>query len=156
MMLCRDTMKVHWFVLLMIAAVLLIAPVVSAKTVEEKDGYIVESGTTALRLPEMSLFSSGSISQGQTNWYTTAVSSGKTSFNTDLYWGNPSNSLALTIYAPDSVLGPYYDSADGATDGRIRLRFSKPLGLTTGTWYSGVYGQSVSGVQSYTYSAYAV
>ncbi len=148
-------MNVHWFALLLIAAALLIVPVVSAKIVEEKDGYIVESGTPALRLPEMSLLSSGSISQGQTNWYTTSVSSGKTSFNTDLYWGNPSNSLSLTIYAPDSVLGPYYDSADGVTDGQISLIFSKSGGLTSGTWYSGVYGYSVSGTQSYTYTAYA-
>jgi hypothetical protein len=149
-------MKVHWFALLLITAALLIMPAVSAKIVEEKNGYMVTPGSAAVRLPEMSLLSSGSLSQGQTNWYTTYVSSGKTSFYTNLNWGNPSNSLALTIYAPDAVFGPYYDSADGRIDGRINLRISKSGGLTSGTWYSGVYGYSVSGVQSYSYTAYSI
>lgn len=112
-------------------------------------------GNDNLRLPEFSRMSSSSISQGQTQWYSTVVPSGKTSFFTDLYWGVPSNSLSLTIYAPDATLGPYYDAADGRTDGRINLRISKSGGLTAGTWWSAIYGYRVSGVQSYTYSASA-
>ncbi len=130
-------------------------PPVSAKIVEEKNGYVVTPGTDTIRLPDMALFSSASISQGQTQWYSTSVPAGKTSFYADLYWGNPSNSLALTIAAPDATFGPYYDSADGRIDGRINLRISKSGGLTSGTWWSKIYGYSVSGVQSYTYSASA-
>lgn len=148
-------MKVHWIALLLVIGAALAVPVVSAKIVEEKDGYVVTPGDNTLRLPEISRLSSASISQGQTQWYSTSVSSGKTSFFADLYWGNPSNSLSLTIAAPDTTLGPYYDSADGRIDGRVNLRIYKSGGLASGTWWSKVYGYRVSGVQSYTYSASA-
>lgn len=148
-------MKVHWLALLLVIGAALAVPVVSAKIVEEKNGYIVTPGENTIRLPEISRFSSASISQGQTQWYSTSVPTGKTSFNADLYWGNPSNSLALTITAPDATFGPYYDSADGRIDGRINLRISKSGGLASGTWWSKIYGYQVSGMQSYTYSASA-
>jgi hypothetical protein len=148
-------MKVHWLALLLVIGAALAVPVVSAKIVEEKNGYIVTPGENTIRLPEISRFISASISQGQTQWYSTSVPTGKTSFNADLYWGNPSNSLALTITAPDATFGPYYDSADGRIDGRINLRISRSGGLASGTWWSKVYGYQVSGAQSYTYSASA-
>ena len=71
----------------------------------------------------------GSITQGQSNWYSYVVPSGKTSITTDLNWGDTSDSLSLTIFAPDGTLGPYYDSADGVTNGRINLAISRPPGL---------------------------
>ena len=148
-------MKVHWLALLLVIGAALAVPAVSAKIVEEKDGYIVTPGDDTIRLPEISRFSSASISQGRIQWYSTYVPAGKTSFFSDLYWGNPSNSLSLTITAPDATFGPYYDSADGRIDGRINLRISKSGGLASGTWWSKIYGYQVSGVQSYTYSASA-
>jgi hypothetical protein len=148
-------MKFHWLALLLVIGAVLFVPTVSAKIVEEKDGYVVTPGDDTLRLPDISRFSSASISQGQTQWYSTSVPTGKTSFFADLYWGNPSNSLSLTIAAPDTTFGPYYDSADGRIDGRINLRISKSGGLASGTWWSKIYGYSVSGAQSYTYSASA-
>lgn len=148
-------MKFHWLALLLVIGAVLFVPPVSAKIVEEKNGYVVTSGDDIIRLPEISQFSSGSISQGQTHWYSTYVPTGKTSFFADLYWGTPSNSLSLTILAPDTPFGPYYDSADGRIDGRINLRISKSGGLASGTWWSNIYGYYVSGVQSYTYSASA-
>jgi hypothetical protein len=148
-------MKVHWLALLLVIGAALIVPTVSAKIVEEKDGYIVTSGDDIIRLPDISRLSSASITQGQTQWYSTSVPAGKPSFNADLYWGNPSNSLALTITAPDATFGPYYDSADGQIDGRISLRISKSVGLTSGTWWSKLYGYQISGTQSYTYTASA-
>jgi hypothetical protein len=148
-------MKVHWLALLLVIGAALAVPTVSAKIVEEKGGYIVTSGDNTLRLPEMALFSSASISQGQTQWYSTYVPAGKTSFNADLSWGNPSNSLALTITAPDATFGPYYDSADGRIDGRVNLRISKSGGIASGTWGSKVYGYRVTGIQGYTYSTSA-
>jgi len=78
----------------------------------------------------------------------------------DLKWGNPSNSLRLTIYSPDGyVFGPYFDNADGVINGRINLNINNPNGIAKGTWYYEVYevyegyevyGYSVIGTQSYT------
>jgi hypothetical protein len=148
-------MKVHRIVLLFIIGAALLAPAVSAMLVEEKDGYIVMADTGNLRLPEVSLLRSSSISQGQTVSYSTSVPSGTAAFISDLNWGSTSNSLSLTINAPDSTLGPYYDAADGQVNGRINLRISKPGGIASGIWKSYVYGYSVSGSQSYTYTAAA-
>jgi hypothetical protein len=148
-------MKVHWLALLLVIGAAFAVPAVSAKIVEEKNGYIVTPGDNNLRLPEIARFSSASISQGQTQWYSTYVPAGKTSFYTDLYWGAPANSLSLTIVAPDTTLGPFYDSSDGRIDGRINLRITKSGGLASGTWWSKVYGYRVTGTQSYSYSASA-
>lgn len=146
-------MKFHWLALLLVVGAVLFVPTVSAKIVEEKNGYVVTPGTDTIRLPDIARFSSQSISQGQTQSYTTYVAPGKTSFFSDLYWGVPSNSLSLTITAPGAVFGPYYDAADGRTDGRINLKISKTSGLASGSWMSGVFGYHVSDVQSYTYSS---
>jgi hypothetical protein len=148
-------MNVHWLVLFLVIGAAMTVPAVSAKIVEEKNGYLVTTVDDSIRLPEMARFASSSISQGQTQWYSTYVPSGKTSFYTDLFWGNPSNSLELTISAPGATFGPYYDSADGMSDGRIYLRIYRYGGLATGTWGSGVYGYRVTGTQSYSYSASA-
>jgi hypothetical protein len=148
-------MKVHWLALLLVIGAALAVPSVSAKIIEEKNGYIVTPGDNTMQLPEISRFSSASISQGETQWYSTNVPSGKTSFYTDLYWGAPVNSLSLTIIAPDTTLGPFYDSSDGRIDGRINLRITKSGGLASGTWWSKVYGYYVTGAQSYSYSASA-
>lgn len=146
-------MKVHWIVFLIVIGALLFAPAVSAKLVETKDGYVVTSVDDTPRLPSVLPMSSASISQGQTQSYSTYVPAGKTAFIADLYWGVTSNSLSLTINAPDAQLGPYYDAADGKVDGRIYLRISKSGGLTSGNWWSHVYGYQVTGSQSYTYAA---
>lgn len=150
-----DTMKVHWIVLLIVIGAALFAPAVSAKIIEEKDGYVITTTNDTLRLPDMFRMSSSTITQGQTDLYSTSVPSGKTAFSPYLYWGTPSNSLSLTIRAPDSLMGPYYDSTDGVVDGRISLRISRAGGLAQGTWKSYVYGYQVTGSQSYTYSVTA-
>jgi len=93
---------------------------------------------------------SGSITQGVTNWHTKTVSSFITSMNVNLNWGNPSNSLRLKIYSPDGyTFGPYYDSFDSANDGRINLNIINSNGIARGTWYYEVYGDRVTGTQSY-------
>lgn len=93
---------------------------------------------------------SGTIVQGMTNWHTKTVSSFITSMNVNLYWGNPSNSLRLRIYSPDGyVFGPYYDSFDGSSDGRINFYINNPNGIATGTWNYEVYGDRVTGTQTY-------
>jgi hypothetical protein len=146
-------MKVHWLALLLLIGVALAAPSVSAKIIEQKDGYIVTTVDDSVRLPDITRLSSSSISQGQSQWYSTYVSYGITSFYADLNWGNPSNSLELTLTAPGATFGPYYDSADGRIDGRVYLRIYNPGGLASGTWGSKVYGYQVAGVQSYSYNS---
>nr|WP_320161559.1 peptidase domain-containing protein [uncultured Methanoregula sp.] len=142
-------MKVHWIALMLVIGAALFAPAVSAKLVEEKDGYRVTSDAGNLRLPDVSALSSLSVSQGQTVSYSTFVPSGKTAFISNLYWGVTSNSLSLTVNAPDSTPGPYYDAADGQVDGRINLRFSKSGGIASGPRKSCIYGYAVNGAQKY-------
>lgn len=96
------------------------------------------------------MVSTGTISQGMTNWHTKVVSSSFTSLNVDLYWGKPSNSLRLKIYSPDGYsFGPYYDSFDGVTDGQIYFYINNPNGIAQGTWSYEVYGDRVTGTQTY-------
>nr|WP_320160488.1 peptidase domain-containing protein [uncultured Methanoregula sp.] len=148
-------MKVHWIVLLVVIGAAFFAPAVSAKIVEEKDGYIISTTNGTRLLPDMSRMSLSTITQGQTELYNTYVPSGKTAFVPYLSWGSLSNSLSLTITAPDSQMGPYYDSSDGVADGRINLMISRGSGLAQGTWKSYVYGYQVTGSQTYSYSATA-
>jgi len=148
-------MKVHWLALFLIIGAAMAVPNVSAKIVDQKNGYVVTTVDDSIRLPEMTRLISSSISQGQTQWYSTYVPSGKTSFYPNLNWGNPSSSLELTISAPGATFGPYYDSSDGRIDGRIYLRIYRSGGLATGSWWSKIYGYRVSGSQSYSYSASA-
>jgi hypothetical protein len=92
----------------------------------------------------------GSISQGQTQWQSKLVNYYTTSLPFDLYWGNPSNSLRLRIFTPDGyVLGPFYDASDGTYNGEIYLAVTRSGGVAQGTWYTEVYGDRVSGSQSY-------
>jgi len=92
----------------------------------------------------------GTIVQGMTNWHTKSVSTTITSLNVNLYWGNPSNSLRLRVYSPDGyIFGPYYDSFDGAVDGRINFYINNPAGVAKGTWNYEVYGDRVTGTQAY-------
>ncbi|MBN1431186.1 MAG: peptidase domain-containing protein [Methanomicrobiaceae archaeon] len=148
-------MKIHWLALLLIIGAALMVPSASAKIIEEKDGYIVSTVDKSFDLPEMVRLSSGSISQDETKWFTAYVPAGKSSFFADLNWGDSSDSLSLTVYAPDCTLGPYYDSADGQINGRINIRISKSSGIASGLWKSKVFGHSVSGVQSFSYSTSA-
>ena len=90
------------------------------------------------------------ITQGETNWHSEYVGYYTTTFDVDLNWGDSSDSLKLTIYTPDGyTLGPYYDSADGTTDGRIHLRIRNSNGIAIGTWNHRVYGYSVAGTEDY-------
>jgi hypothetical protein len=90
----------------------------------------------------------GSISQNQVQWTQVTIGGYTTSFSDDLYWGNPSNSLSLTVYTPDGyILGPYYSST-----GNIGITISKSNGVADGTYYFEIYGYHVIGSQSYTFT----
>jgi hypothetical protein len=90
------------------------------------------------------------ITQGETNWHSKIVSTNINTLNVDLNWGDTTDSLRLRIYTPDGyVLGPYFDNADGPTDGRINLDIYNPDGIAKGTWRYEVYGHSVVGTEDY-------
>ncbi|WAI02481.1 hypothetical protein [Methanogenium organophilum] len=53
----------------------------------------------------------------------------------DLTWAGPETGYQLTIYPPDSVIGPFEDAADGEINQRIYLDISASPQLTPGMWY---------------------
>ncbi len=150
----RYTMKVSGISLAILVCAIVLISGVSAQDVEMNNGYSVTPAGN-LHLPAVvSPMTAGTITQGETDWYAVVVPSGRSSITVDLYWGNPSNSLSLTAIAPDGTIGPFYDSSDGATDGRIYLTISRAGGIAPGTWYFRVYGVTVLGTQSYNFVTY--
>jgi hypothetical protein len=149
MLLKRSTMVL---VLLMLLAGIATASASAANVKKPGDeGYVVthENGLGSGTIMPMS--SSGSIRQGETQWRTSYVSGFTTTLNIGLYWGNPSNSLRMRVYAPDgSVFGPYYDNCDGRLNGFIPFTLYRSSGIPQGTYYIEIYGDRVNGVQSYT------
>jgi len=95
------------------------------------------------------------IIQGQTITHNVNVGSGVNYLEVDLNWGDTSDSLTLSVYAPSgSKLGTYYDNSDGSVNGRIRINIDPSQGyVDQGTWKFKVYGESVSGSESYTFNA---
>ncbi|MGB7788842.1 pre-peptidase C-terminal domain-containing protein [Methanoregula sp.] len=138
---------------ILVCALVLISGV-SALNVDKSAGYSV-TPTGNLYLPAvMSPMTVGTITTGQTNWYSLVIPAGKSSLTMDLNWGYIPDSLSLTAIAPDGTLGPYYDAADGVTNGRIFLTISRAGGIAPGTWNFKVYGVSVLGTQSYNFVTY--
>jgi len=147
-------MKVSGTILAILVCAIVLVPGVSAQDVGTSAGYSVAPAGDLYLPAGMSPMTVGTITQGETDWYYYVVSSGTTSIITDLNWGDTSDSLALTIFAPDGTLGPYYDSSDGVIDGRINLEISRTTGLAPGTWNFRVYGYHVTGSQSYNFAIY--
>ena len=93
------------------------------------------------------------ITQGQVLWAQKTVSGFSTYIDADLYWGNPSNSLSLTVYTPDGyVYGPYYDNCDGLLNGNIPVQLTKSSGIADGTYYYEIIGCKVTGSQYLTFT----
>ena len=138
---------------ILVLAIVLV-PGVSAQDVINDAGYSVTPAGN-LYLPKIVMpLAAGTITQGETDWYSVVVPSGRTSITVDLNWGYAPNSLSLTAVAPDGTIGPFYDSSDGATDGRIYLTISRSSGIAPGTWMFSVYGDYVTGTQAYNFAAY--
>jgi len=147
-------MKVSGISLVILVCAIVLISGVSAQDVDTRAGYSVTPAGN-LHLPAvMSPMTVGTITQGQTNWYSLVVPSGKASLTVDLNWGYAPNSLSLTAIAPDGTIGPFYDASDGVTDGRIFLTISRTGGIAPGTWKFRVYGVSVLGTQSYNFVIY--
>lgn len=100
-----------------------------------------------------SLRSTQSISQGHTITHNVNIGSGVNYLEVNLNWGDTSDSLTLSVYTPSgSKLGTYHDSSDGSVNGRIHFSIDPSQGyVQQGTWKFKVYGESVSGTQSYTF-----
>ncbi len=147
-------MKVSVTTLAILVCAIVLISGVSAQDVDKSAGYSV-SPAGNLHLPAvMSPMTAGSITQGETDWYSVSVPSGKSSITADLNWGYVPDSLSLSVIAPDGTLGPYYDAADGVTDGRIFLTISRTGGIAPGTWRFKVYGVTVLGTQGYNFVTY--
>jgi hypothetical protein len=127
---------------------------VSAQNVDINKGYSVAPAGN-LHLPAViSPMTGGTITQGETDWYSVIVPPGTASITVDLNWGYAPNSLSLTAIAPDATIGPFYDASDGITNGRIFLTISRTGGIAPGTWKFKVYGVRVLGIQSYNFVTY--
>ncbi|MHC1754963.1 MAG: hypothetical protein AB9861_05940 [Methanosarcina sp.] len=164
-----DSMN-RWKVLILcVVAVLLFVPSASAEeeyvvnsvtedtlAVAGKD-YIVSPWIESSSDTEDSVFSLRStqyIVQGQTITHNINVGSGVNSLEVDLNWGDTSDSLTLSVYIPSgSKLGTYSDNSDGSVNGRIHFSIDPSQGyVEQGTWKFKVYGESVSGTESYTFN----
>jgi len=136
--------------LLLIASCAVVSASEQGTVVYDTGNHIEPVNSTAFSPMSVQMISS-SVTQGMMNRHAKEVSSYITSLNVDLNWGNSANSLRLKIYSPDgSTFGPYYDSFDGVTDGRINLNVINHAGVPQGTWYYEVYGERVTGRQAYT------
>jgi len=103
-----------------------------------------------------SLRSTQYIIQGQTINHNVNVGSGVNYLEVDLNWGDTSDSLTLSVYTPSgSKVGTYRDNYDGSVNGRIHFSIDPSQGyVQQGTWNFKVYGESVSGSESYTFNLY--
>ena len=141
-------------ILALIVAALVLAPVAYAQDIDKNSNIVV----APLELPFAGLGSAkayDTITTGETDTFSQYVWPLTSSLMLDANWGDVSDSVALTINTPDQTLGPYYDSSDGITDGRILLRVSNPAGyLPLGSWKFSVYGSHITGVEDYTFVAY--
>ena len=96
------------------------------------------------------------IRQGQTITNNVKVGSGVEYLEVDLNWGDKSDSLALSIYTPSGrKVGTYRDKSDRKVDGRIHFRMDPSYGcVDRGTWKFKVCGESISGIEGYTFGVY--
>ena len=141
-------MKTLYIVAVLLAAMLI--PLAAAQDAETTDAYIVTPASNDSKPPIVPL-TQGTITQGETDWHSLYVPPGVDELWVDLTWGDPSNSLTLTIYPPGGpTLGPYHDAGDA----EIFLCISRSSGLASGIWDFKVYGEHVQGVEDYSFVAY--
>lgn len=144
-------MKVSVIGLVLLICSLVLISGVSAQNVDKNPGYSVTPAGNLVLPQTMHPMTVGTITTGETDWYSVNVPSGAQSITVDLNWGYAPDSLSLTAIAPDGTAGPYYDAADGRTDGRIYLTISRTGGIAPGLWKFKVYGVYVLGIQSYNF-----
>lgn len=99
----------------------------------------------------VSTCASSGLKQGQTDTRKLNLRNKVKSITMECDWGNPKNSLTLTLIAPDGKkYGPYSDSYDGKIDGHTGVKLTKKTGTWAATpWTIKVYGKKVSGTQKF-------
>ncbi|MEA2034461.1 MAG: hypothetical protein U9N40_03065 [Euryarchaeota archaeon] len=90
-----------------------------------------------------------SIKQGEKKSFHRQMPENLDRFTYDLLWGDVQDSLKLTLFAPDGMMGPYYDDSDGIVNGRIYLQISRSGGIEPGDWYAVVEGVQVDGTRQF-------
>jgi hypothetical protein len=88
-----------------------------------------------------------SVTEGEKRSFHRQMPANLTRFTYDLFWQDPTSSLKLTIFAPDGMMGPYYDDSDGIVNGRIYVQVSREDGIAPGDWYAVVEGERINGTQ---------
>lgn len=125
---------------------------------KDKIEYIVSPSEDSSDTEDpVSIESTQYISQGQTKTHYVSAGSGVNYLEVDLNWGDTGDSLTLKIYTPSDtqIGGTYRDNSDGSVNGRIHLNIDPSQGyVQQGTWKFKVYGESVSGTESYTFNVY--
>ena len=77
---------------------------------------------------------------GSSRFYREIIPPGTSRSWVDLAWNPDPGPYTLYVYSPDTVLGPYGNSANGVLDGRIFLEIAADSNLTPGSWYYQVRG----------------
>lgn len=90
-----------------------------------------------------------SVTQGEQKSFHRQMPANLSRFTYDLYWQDPENSLKLSIFAKDGMMGPYYDDSDGIVNGRIYLQISREEGIAPGDWYAVVEGEQIKDTQQF-------
>lgn len=136
-----------WMLVTLTMAVMLLVAVAPAVSAEEQK-YTVRPSTSETPSAPGRIYDS--IREGQTNTHYSNVGSGVNYLEVDLDWGDPTDSLSLTIYTPGDInLGTYYG------DGRIHLNiYPNQSYVEPGQWKFKVYGVEVDGVEDYIFNVY--
>jgi hypothetical protein len=94
------------------------------------------------------------IEEGESIPFYKQMPDGVENFTCDLNWINPKSELKLTIFAPDGMMGPYYDDSDGLANGRIFFRISRPQGIESGEWYAVIEAEKTEEEQPFIFLMY--
>jgi|GEM_PF-1971532 len=90
-----------------------------------------------------------SIAQGEAKSFHRQIPENLDRFTYDLFWQDEQNSLKLSVFTPEGMMGPYDDDDDGISNGRIYLQVSRNGSITAGDWYAVVEGEHVKGNQQF-------
>lgn len=141
-------MKISVVVLCVFAVCLLfISPVYAYGELDTQDFTLSLLGEQEILSPKAAPIY-GSVRDGERDSIQYPLPLGKTKLEISLSWSNPQNVLSMTITRPDGYSYPTFDdSYDGSVDGRISLGITG--NIQGGDWIILIYGEDVSGIQSY-------
>jgi hypothetical protein len=144
---------------LFMAAILLVSiaciPAVSASPNKDATNTVSAIGAPTVKaLKDIGILTVYHLDNGGYRVHTTYVGSNKHYFDPSLIWIPSTSRLSLTINSPSGVVyGPWIDSSDGSTNGKIDFDYipiQSPAGLEVGNWNSVV--EAYVGSADYSYS----